>query len=165
MHTNEAALAEPVNSSEKPDAAIAMLDTEGTVVGWTHAARQLVGYTAQEVVGRSAAHVLPPPEDVLRAASYAEQCRAQGGWSGTVAVRHRAGHTLKMTLRLSLLWGQDASTRWLVSVTDIGTLSSEATNGPVRESLLARAPIGIVVHDLQLRCTLVNDVMEHHVGV
>ncbi|WP_392871899.1 SpoIIE family protein phosphatase [Streptomyces sp. LN499] len=165
MHTNETAPPEPVNSSEKPDAAIAMLDTEGTVVGWTHAARQLVGYTAREVVGRSAAHVLPPPEEALRAASYAEQCRAQGGWSGTVAVRHRVGHTLKMTLRISLVWGQDASTRWLVSVTDIGTLSSEATNGPVRESLLARAPIGIVVHDLQLRCTLVNDVMEHHVGV
>lgn len=165
MHTNEAALAELVKSSEKPDAAIAMLDTEGTVVGWTHAARQLVGYTAQEVVGRSAAHVLPPPEEALRAASYAEQCRAQGGWSGSVAVRHRAGHTLKMTLKVSLLRGQNASTRWLVSVTDIGTLSSEATNGPVRESLLARAPIGVIVHDLQLRCTLVNDVMEHHVGV
>ncbi|MFE4958571.1 PAS domain S-box protein, partial [Streptomyces sp. NPDC056653] len=126
-NTDHMPLAEPVSPRETPDAAIAMLDAEGTVVGWTHAAQQLVGYTAQEVVGRSAAHVLPPPEDVLSAASHAEQCRAQGGWSGTVAVRHRAGHTLKMTLRLSLLWGQDASTRWLVSVTDIGTLSSEAT--------------------------------------
>ncbi|WP_326827973.1 MULTISPECIES: SpoIIE family protein phosphatase [unclassified Streptomyces] len=164
-NTDHTPLAEPVSPREIPDAAIAMLDAEGTVVGWTHAARQLVGYTAREVVGRSAAHVLPPPEDVLRAASHAEQCRAQGGWSGTVAVRHRVGHTLKMTLRLSLLWGQDASTQWLVSVTDIGTLSSGATNGPVRESLLARAPIGILVHDLQLRCTLVDDVMEHHVGV
>ncbi|MET4641363.1 SpoIIE family protein phosphatase [Streptomyces sp. NBC_01550] len=164
-NTDHTPLAEPVSPRETPDAAIAMLDAEGTVVGWTHAARQLVGYTAREVVGRSAAHVLPPPEDALRAASHAEQCRAQGGWSGTVAVRHRVGHTLKMTLRLSLLWGQDASTQWLVSVTDIGTLSSEATNGPVRESLLARAPIGVVVHDLQLRCTLVDDVMEHHVGV
>jgi PAS domain S-box-containing protein len=70
-----------------------------------------------------------------------------------------------MTLRISLLWGQDAGTRWLVSVTDIGTLSSGATNGPVRESLLAHAPIGILVHDLQLRCTWVNDAMEHQVGV
>jgi PAS domain S-box-containing protein len=158
-------LAEPATPREIPDAAIAMVDAEGTVMGWTQAAEQLVGYSAGEVVGRSAAHVLPPPEDAGRASAFAEQCRAQGGWSGTVAVRHRDGHTLTMTLRVSLLWGQDAGTRWLVSVTDIGALSSGVTNGPVRESLLARAPIGIVVYDPRLRCAWVNDAMERHDGV
>ncbi|MCX4426235.1 SpoIIE family protein phosphatase [Streptomyces mirabilis] len=163
--TDRTPLAEPVSPREVPDAAIAMLDTEGTVVGWTHAAEQLVGYSAGEVVGRSAARVLPPAEDAPSASAFAEQCRAQGGWSGTVMVRHRDGHAIKMTLRISLLWGQDADTRWLVSVTDIGTLSSGAPNGAVRESLLARAPIGIAVYDPQLRCTWVSDVMERHVGV
>ncbi|MDU9000699.1 SpoIIE family protein phosphatase [Streptomyces mirabilis] len=163
--TDRTPLAEPVSPQEVPDAAIAMLDTEGTVVGWTHAAEQLVGYSAAEVVGRSAAHVLPPAEDAPSASAFAEQCRAQDGWSGTVMVRHRDGHAIKMTLRISLLWGQDAGTRWLVSVTDIGTLSSGVPNGAVRESLLARAPIGIAVYDPQLRCTWVSDVMERHVGV
>ncbi|WP_371650843.1 SpoIIE family protein phosphatase [Streptomyces mirabilis] len=163
--TDRTPLSEPVSPREVPDAAIAMLDTEGTVVGWTHAAEQLVGYSAGEVVGRSAAHVLPPVEDAPSASAFAEQCRAQGGWSGTVMVRHRDGHAIKMTLRISLLWGQDAGTRWLVSVTDIGTLSSWAPTGAVRESLLARAPIGIAVYDPQLRCTWVSDVMERHVGV
>ncbi|MER7834329.1 SpoIIE family protein phosphatase [Streptomyces sp. NPDC096040] len=165
MNTEETALAEPVNQSETPDAAIAMIDAEGTVVGWTQAAQQLVGYSAAEVVGRSAAHVLPPSEDALRASAVAEQCRAEGGWSGTVKVRHRDGHTLTMTLRVSLLWGQDADTRWLVSVTDIGTLSSGAVNGPVRESLLAHAPIGIAVCDPQLRCVWANDATERYDGV
>ncbi|MGV9562512.1 SpoIIE family protein phosphatase [Streptomyces sp. NPDC003480] len=164
-HTGHSPLAEPAKPREIPDAAIAMIDAEGTVTGWTQAAQRLVGYSAGEVVGRSAAHVLPPPEDAGRASELAEQCRAQGGWSGTVAVRHRDGHTLTMTLRVSLLWGQNAGTRWLVSVTDIGSLSSEAANGPVRESLLARAPIGIVVYDPQLRCGWVNDAMERHDGV
>lgn len=141
-----------------------MLDAEGTVVGWTHAAEQLVGYSAGEVVGRSAAHVLLPAEDAPSAAGVAEQGRAQGGWSGTVMVRHRDGHVIKMSLLISLLWGQDAGTRWLVSVTDIGTLSSGASNGALRESLLARAPVGIAVYDPQLRCTWVNDVMERHDG-
>ncbi|MGW5480286.1 SpoIIE family protein phosphatase [Streptomyces sp. NPDC004008] len=158
-------LAEPVSPREIPDAAIAMLDAQGTVVGWTHAAEQLVGYSAGEVVGRSAAHVLPPPGDAGRTSAFAEQCRAQGGWSGTVAVRHREGHTLKMTLRISLLRGPGAGTRWLVSVTDIGALSSQAANGPVRESLLAHAPIGIVLYDPRLRCTWVNDAMERHDGI
>ncbi|MFD7056523.1 SpoIIE family protein phosphatase [Streptomyces mirabilis] len=164
-NTGHTPLAEPVSPREIPDAAIAMLDAEGTLVGWTHAAEQLVGYSAGEVVGRSAAHVLPPAEHAPSAAAFAEQCRAQDGWSGTVTVRHRDGHAIKMTLRISRLWGQDAGTRWLVSVTDIGTLSSGASNGAVRESLLARAPIGIAVYDPQLRCTWVSDVMERHVGV
>ncbi|MGW1620826.1 SpoIIE family protein phosphatase [Streptomyces sp. NPDC002172] len=164
-NTDHTLLAEPVGPREVPDAAIAMIDAEGTVVGWTHAAQQLVGYSAGEVVGRSAAHVLPPPEDARRALAFAELCRARGGWSGTTAIRHRDGRTLRMTLRVSLLRGQDAGTRWLVSVTDVGSLSSGATGGPVRESLLARAPIGIVVYDAQLRCVWVNDAMERHDGV
>ncbi|MGW5276246.1 SpoIIE family protein phosphatase [Streptomyces sp. NPDC004044] len=164
-NTDHTPLAEPTSPREIPDAAIAITDTEGTLMGWTQAAQQLVGYSAGEVVGRSAAHVLPPPEDARRASVFAEQCRAQGGWSGTVAVRHRDGHTLTMTLRISLLWGQGADTRWLVAVTDIGTLSSVPANGPVRESLLAHAPIGIIVHDPQLRCAWVNDAMERHDGV
>ncbi|MER5185503.1 SpoIIE family protein phosphatase [Streptomyces sp. NPDC002896] len=162
--TDHTPLAEPVSPREIPDAAIAMIDAEGIVVGWTHAAEQLVGYSAGEVVGRSAAHVLPSPDDALKALAYAEQCRALDGWSDTVTVRHRDGHAINMTLRISLLWGQDAATRWLVSVTDIGTLSSGASNGAVRESLLAHAPIGIAVYDPQLRCTWVNDVMERHDG-
>ncbi|MEV6054687.1 SpoIIE family protein phosphatase [Streptomyces sp. NPDC052107] len=164
-NTDHFLLAEPVGPRDMPDAAIAMIDAEGIVVGWTHAAQQLVGYSAGEVVGRSAVHVLPPPQDARRASAFSEQCRAQGGWSGTAAIRHRDGHTLRMTLRVSLLRGQDADTRWLVSVTDIGSLSPGATGGPVRESLLARAPIGIVVYDSQLRCVWVNDAMERYDGL
>ncbi|MFD9003670.1 SpoIIE family protein phosphatase [Streptomyces sp. NPDC059582] len=160
--TDHTPLAEPVSPREIPDAAIAMLDAEGTVVGWTHAAEQLVGYPAGEVVGRSATHVLRPAQDAPSAAEFAEQCRAQDGWSGSVTVRHRDGHAINMTLRISLLRGQDAGTRWLVSVTDIGTLSSGTSSGAVRESLLAHAPVGIAVYDPQLRCTWVNDVMERH---
>ncbi|MGW3730077.1 SpoIIE family protein phosphatase [Streptomyces sp. NPDC000851] len=165
MKSIQTELAQPVSPSEIPDAAIAMIDGEGTVVGWTQAAEQLVGYSAREVVGRSAAHVLPYPEDALRASAYAKQGRAQGGWTGTIGVRHRDGRTLRMALRLSLLWGQDADIRWLVSVTDIGALSSGTAEGPVRESLLAHAPIGIVVRDLQLRCRWVNDAVEGHDGI
>ncbi|MFE9451558.1 SpoIIE family protein phosphatase [Streptomyces sp. NPDC006739] len=164
-NTDHTPLAKPVSPSEIPDAAIAMIDADGTVAAWTQAAEQLVGYSAAEVVGRSAAHVLPPSEEARTASLFAEQCRAQSGWSGTAAVRHRDGHTLKMSLRVSLLWGQNAGIRWLVSVTDIGALSSGPANGPVRESLLAHAPIGIVVYDPQLRCTWVNDAMQRHDGI
>src|SRR5689334_12659934 len=67
------------------DAAIAVIDEQGTAVGWTRAAERLVGHSAEDVVGRSAAVVLSPSQDALRVPAFAEQRRAQGGWSGTVA--------------------------------------------------------------------------------
>ena len=47
------------DTPEISDSAIAMLDERGTVLGWTQAAERLVGHPAGEVVGRSAAVVLP----------------------------------------------------------------------------------------------------------
>jgi PAS domain S-box-containing protein len=161
MSTDQTPLLEPLGLREISDAAIAMIDEQGTVVAWTQSAQHLVGYCAEDVVGRSATLVLPSSQEALGVSAFAEQCRAQGGWSGTAAVRHRDGHTLNLRVRLSLLRGQDATHRWLVSLTDIGALSPGMVNGSVRESLFARAPVGIAIRDPQLRCTWINDTMEH----
>ncbi|WP_329452820.1 PAS domain-containing SpoIIE family protein phosphatase/ATP-binding protein [Streptomyces sp. NBC_01724] len=158
-------LSDQLNTYETSESAVAMFDGHGTVVAWTQAAERLVGYSAREAVGRSTALVLPFSEEAPTISAFIEQCRAQNGWSGTTAVRHRDGHILNINLRISMLRGQDGSVRWLISVTDIGTPSREAVDGSVREALLTRAPIGIVVRDSQLRCTWVNDTMERHDGI
>ena len=158
-------LSDRLNTYETSESAVAMFDGHGTVVAWTQAAERLVGYSARDVVGRSTALVLPFSEEAPTISAFVEQCRAQNGWSGTTAVRHRDGHMLDINLRISMLRGQDGTVRWLISVTDIGTPSREAVDGSVRESLLTRAPIGIVVRDSQLRCTWVNDTMERHDGI
>nr|WTB28787.1 SpoIIE family protein phosphatase [Streptomyces sp. NBC_00830] len=163
--TGKTELPEPLNRSETSDAAIAMLDEQGTVVAWTRDAERLFGYPAGDVVGRSAAAVLPFPQEALRVSVFAEQCRARGGWSGTAAVRHRDGHTINLSLRISLLFGQHGTHRGLVAATNMGALSSVATNGSVRESLLTRAPIGIVVGDPQLRCIWTNNVVDRIDGI
>jgi len=150
---------------ETTDAAIAMVDAEGTVVGWTTTAQRLVGYSAGEVVGRAVSAVLSLSRNAFREWSLSEQCLARGGWSGTATVRHRDGRAIKASLRISLLWGLDGEVHWLVSGTDIAALSPVATTGSVRESLLTRTPIGIVVRDRNLRCTWANDVLQHQDGV
>jgi PAS domain S-box-containing protein len=154
-----------LSTREMSDSAIAMLDEQGTVVGWTWAAEQLVGYSAGDVVGRSAALVLLTSEDAPTASVFIERCRVHGGWSGTTSVRHRDGRPLVVSLRISMVRGQDGAVGWLVSVTDAGMLSGDTVTGSVRESLLARVPIGIVFRDLRLRCTWVNDTMESHDGI
>ncbi|WP_329190866.1 PAS domain-containing protein [Actinacidiphila glaucinigra] len=155
-----------MDTCEITDSAIAMLDDHGTVIGWTQAAERLVGYAPEDVVGRSAALVVPPSDEAPTISAYVVRCRAHNGWSGTTTVRDRNGQLLNVSRRVSMLRGADGTVRWLVSVTDIGTLArGAATNGSMRESLLTRAPIGIVVRDRQLRCTWVNDTMESHDGI
>ncbi|MER6437532.1 SpoIIE family protein phosphatase [Streptomyces sp. NPDC001185] len=150
---------------ERSDSAIAMLDDQGTVVGWTRAAEGLVGYSAGDVVGRSAALVLPSAGKAPTISAFVERCRAQNGWSGTTSVCHKDGRVLSVSLRISMLRGHHGTVGWLVSLTDIGKVSWGAMSESVRESLLARTPIGVVVRDPDLRCTWVDDTMERHDGV
>ncbi|MGW3248809.1 PAS domain-containing protein, partial [Streptomyces sp. NPDC001070] len=163
--TDAVTLGKQMNTSELTESAIAMLDDQGTVVGWTQAAEELVGHSAMDVVGRSASLVLPAFGEAPTTSAFVERCRARNGWAGTTAVRHRDGRALDVSLRISMLRGQDGTARWLASVTDLGVLPGEAMNGSVRGPVLTRAPIGIVVRDRQLRCIGVNDAMESHDGI
>ncbi|AVH60786.1 MULTISPECIES: SpoIIE family protein phosphatase [Streptomyces] len=142
-------------------AAIALLDAKGTVVGWTQAAQRLVGYSAAEVVGRSAA-LLTTAEDRAKAAALAAS-RAPSRWSGFTTVRHRDGHRINVRLWVQTLSGQDGRARWIVSATDKATLDSRPADGSPVQSLPtalhipSNLPVGVVIRDTQLRCTWVND--------
>nr|WP_066947668.1 SpoIIE family protein phosphatase [Streptomyces lushanensis] len=145
--------------------ATAVLDACGAVVGWTPGAERLVGYSAAEVMGRPAGLMLLPSGDASKASAFVDRCRAQGGWSGLVALRHRDGRRLDMNLRVSPFSGPDGGPQWLVSATGTEALLSGTANGLALESLLARAPVGIIVRDLELRCTWVNDTLGQQDGI
>jgi PAS domain S-box-containing protein len=147
------------------DAAVAVLNAEGAVVGWSQAAERLVGYSATEVVGRPAAIMLLPAGDVAKASVFAAGCRARGGWSGVAALRHRDGRRLDVSLRVSPWSVPDGGAHWLILATDMATVSLGAAGGSVLESLLTRAPTRIVVRDLELRCTWVNDTLDFQDGI
>ncbi|MFF4354088.1 SpoIIE family protein phosphatase [Streptomyces sp. NPDC001530] len=157
-------LGKQLNASDISDTAIALLDEQGTVAAWTHTAERLVGFSAGDVVGRSAALVLPSFKEATTTSAFVEQCRAENGWSGATAVRHRDGRVLDVSVRLTMLRGQDGTARWLASVTD-AVPQSGAIDRSVRGPLLARAPIGVGIRDRQLRSTYVNDVAESHDGL
>ncbi|MGW1540128.1 SpoIIE family protein phosphatase [Streptomyces sp. NPDC002309] len=158
-------LSNTVSTLEPGDAASAMFDEPGMVVGWTRAAERLLGYSAEEVVGRSAAVLLPSRREASEISEFVEQLHIRNGWSGSTQLLHRDGRVLDVSLRVSMLRGRDGAVRWLVSVTEVDKLSWEATKGSVRESLISRAPIGVAVRDTHLRCTWVNDTMERQDGI
>ncbi|WP_461061056.1 SpoIIE family protein phosphatase [Streptomyces pseudoechinosporeus] len=78
-------------------AASAILDAQGTVTGWSDAARRLTGYAAGEAVGRAAGELLAEdvPSGIVTALT------------GTVVLRHRDGSHLALALRASPLLGAD----------------------------------------------------------
>ncbi|MGW3242791.1 SpoIIE family protein phosphatase [Streptomyces sp. NPDC001070] len=146
------------------DSAIAVLDAEGTVVGWTRAAQQLVGYSAAEVVGRSAAVLLAAADVRAIASALSVHGRASAPWSRFTKVRHRDGRGIDVRLSVHWLSGQDGRARWLVSATDdSATFPSYAADGSAVESLPAarrfpsRLPIGVSIRDTELRCILANE--------
>jgi PAS domain S-box-containing protein len=156
--------AEAPEFSEVVGAAIALVDGEGTVTGWTRAGRRLLGYPAQETVNGSVSIILASAEDQSRLFALASRNRMRSGWSGIVAVRHRDGHRFDAALRIFPLFGADGSAQWLISSTDMDTGSSVRT-GLRPSSLLGRAPIGIVVRDPDMRCRWVNHAAEIRDGI
>ncbi|UUU36628.1 PAS domain-containing protein [Streptomyces sp. CA-210063] len=72
---------------------VAGLDLQGVVVGWSPAAERLLGYSAREILNQPASALLAEGE--VQAVDMAAQCRAQGSWRGTVALRHHDGSTAR----------------------------------------------------------------------
>ncbi|MGW5902925.1 SpoIIE family protein phosphatase [Streptomyces althioticus] len=136
-------LDQPMSSADLSDTALAVLDDDGTVTGWTLAARRLTGREPGEAVGRTAARLLP---------AVADRLPARDGLPGPARIRHRGGRVLDVTLRVSRLRGPHGAVRRLVSLVD-------AAAPPDGE------PVGVVVRDPDLRCVWVNDTAERHDGV
>ncbi|MCF3130184.1 SpoIIE family protein phosphatase [Streptomyces olivochromogenes] len=144
-------------------AAIALLDADERVVGWTQAAERLVGYAPADVVGRSAAILLADGEDRAKVSAFFEQETAPGRWSGFAKIRHRNGHRIDVRLCVQSLSGQDGRAQWVVSASDKATPPSWAADGAALDALPgalhlpSRLPVGVAIRDTELRCTWVND--------
>ncbi|MFJ4850807.1 MULTISPECIES: SpoIIE family protein phosphatase [unclassified Streptomyces] len=141
---------------------IAILGADGSVSGWVESARHLLGYSAQDAVGRPAAAMLASPGDRAAASALARRSHVlPQAWAGTVGVRHRDGRALDVGLRVSRLSGRQDGCRWLVSATRVdGVADSPAVSGLPLSSLLGSAPVAICVRDTGLRCVWVNDTAE-----
>ncbi|MFJ8009079.1 SpoIIE family protein phosphatase [Streptomyces fagopyri] len=81
--------------AETEGTAAAVIDADGTVAGWTRGAGRLLGYAAEEVLGRPFADLLAP--------------------TGAARPRHRRGHRPEVGLRISRLAARDGAPRWLAS--------------------------------------------------
>ncbi|MFF3564886.1 SpoIIE family protein phosphatase [Streptomyces sp. NPDC002574] len=153
------------------DEAMALIDAEGTVIGWTRSAQQLVGYPAAEVVGHSAARLLAAAEDRADASALPESGPSPRRWSGVTQVRHRDGHGIDVRIGVQSLVGPDRRARWVVTATDHAAHPSRVADGssaaplPASPHLPNNLPLGVVIRDTRLRCTWVNDTQGFKDGI
>ncbi|MEU1529051.1 PAS domain-containing protein [Streptomyces fagopyri] len=90
----------PVHPLDEAATARAVTDADGTLLRWNEGTGRLLGHAPEEAEGRPASGLLadradPPGEP------------AGDRWNGTVALRHRDGHSLAVwpAARLTRRWG------------------------------------------------------------
>ncbi|MBI0294700.1 SpoIIE family protein phosphatase [Streptomyces sp. PRKS01-29] len=135
--------------------ATATVDDHGVVTGWSEGASRLLGYRAEEVVGRPTAelHAEKTLGDTARGAG---PCLAdEPRWSGRVALCHRDGHRVEVELLAQRGPMGDGSAGWLlVSATPREPLSQEP--GARADRAFAQCPCALAVFDTELRLVSAN---------
>ncbi|WP_431948984.1 SpoIIE family protein phosphatase [Actinacidiphila sp. bgisy167] len=155
--------------------ASATLDELGIVTGWSAQAHHLLGHTPAEIIGRPAAQLLaePPPP-----------APAPPRWSGTLALRHRDGHTVRLRLlahhRATAGGGDDAGAvhnggghsgrgggdgGWLVVAAVPASCADPPAHDAVRGWAYAQSPCPQAVFDSGLRLTRANAAFEDVLGL
>ncbi|WP_406168746.1 SpoIIE family protein phosphatase [Streptomyces canus] len=145
-----------------PEDLAAVVDAGGTVTVWSAGARQLLGYEAEEVVGRPAAGLLAAdlPESARRHVAVGRR------WATEVALRHRDGGRVVVRLMGTPLADGDGARPWLVT-----PAAPEQVAGPAEpdaEALwdltLAQLPVPVAVYDREARLVFANEVMTRVMG-
>ncbi|MFH8798496.1 SpoIIE family protein phosphatase [Streptomyces sp. NPDC017936] len=129
----------------------AVIHEDGTLARWSEGARHLLGYEPAEVVGRPAAALLaggvrpPEPHDTR--------------WTGTLALRHRDGHTVSVwVLAHRRAPGDGGRATWL-AVTPLRAGYPAPEEDELVRAALAQSPCAAMIFDDRLRLRGINDAM------
>ncbi|MEV3988608.1 SpoIIE family protein phosphatase [Streptomyces sp. NPDC049837] len=143
-------------------AATAVLDADGTVVGWNPAAHALLGYPPQEAVGRPiGTFIVDRPGEYHLATPLpgAAQARRQ-----VLHMRHRDGHIIRVaTASLPLSHGGTGPAKLLAVADADETERWEALQSMLR-GLATQSPVGLAIYDTDLRIVWTNHALYQEMG-
>ncbi|MFJ8668867.1 SpoIIE family protein phosphatase [Streptomyces sp. NPDC093600] len=143
-------------------AATAVLDADGTVVGWGPAAYALLGYPAHEAVGRPIGTFVVDRPDPHRAAT--PMPGAAEAWHHVLHMGHRDGHVIRVaTASLPLSHTGTGPARLLFLADADETERWEALQSMLR-GLATQSPVGLAIYDTDLRVVWTNRALCDEMG-
>ncbi|MFC9243805.1 SpoIIE family protein phosphatase [Streptomyces sp. NPDC057136] len=143
-----------------------VLDADGRIVFWSPQAQALIGYSAEEALGRLAVQLLVAEENVdLVLRLFGEVMSGEGSWAGTFPVRHKDGGTRLLEFRNMRLLDDRGDLYALGLATDQATLRRVERDLALSVRLVDQSPIGLAVVDTELRYVMVNPALERINGL
>jgi PAS domain S-box-containing protein len=81
-----------------PWSAVIVTDVSGRVIGWSHGAQRLYGWTSEEAVGQPIVEMMIPPDHSAEAALIIEGLAepTSSGWEGPFPVKRKDGTVLSV---------------------------------------------------------------------
>ncbi len=140
---------------------VAELLDDGTIVAWGPSARELLGYRPDETVGQGAGPLLA--EGGAPAGPISHWC--SDGDTGELALRHRAGHTVRVRARLSELRDARGELRWMITALPYATAVRRDVDRALLTGVAERTSMGLAVLDTELRYVWINPALERITGV
>ncbi|MFI1397215.1 SpoIIE family protein phosphatase [Streptomyces sp. NPDC020681] len=146
-------------------AATAVLDAQNTVIGWSGAAEDLLGYPQQEIVGKPLSTFLAPGQTSESAAAQHSVQPLGAPLSGTEirVARHRDGRELLLAIAVCPLPGSGPAARVVVA-TDLEHLRLWESRLSLLQGLATQSPVGLGIYDTDLRLTWCNTAYELEIG-
>ncbi|SDK31295.1 SpoIIE family protein phosphatase [Nonomuraea jiangxiensis] len=146
----------PDSTAEAGIPALAVIDAEGTVIGWTRAAQDLLGHRPGDVLDRPAAFLMMPGRR-----AWATTLGDAEHWSGLVAARHRDGGRVALHAEAHRLTTSGETTAWFLSAAP----DPDVVGRSLLEPLIMSSPVSLCVWDLDLRCVWANQTAERTHGI
>ncbi|MFJ9019846.1 SpoIIE family protein phosphatase [Streptomyces sp. NPDC102259] len=143
-----------------------VLDTQGRIALWSPQAEELFGYSANEALGRYAAHVMVHERHVdLVVQLFADVMATGESWAGAFPILRKDGTTRLVEFRNMRLMDDRGDVYALGLATDRTTVRRLERDLALSTRMVAQSPNGLAVLDTDLRYVSVNPALERINGV
>ncbi|WP_395105022.1 SpoIIE family protein phosphatase [Actinomadura sp. SCN-SB] len=139
---------------EEETPAIAVLDENGLVIGWSKTAEKLLGYPPEEILGRPGTTVRVARDRATRIWTWTGGSGDENYRAGMIDLRHHDGTQIVVHAESARIATKDGRHAWVVAVVPAAATGIELS---VLEPLLTHAPVVMAVWDTDLRSVWLNE--------
>ncbi|WP_234315156.1 SpoIIE family protein phosphatase [Streptomyces globisporus] len=142
-----------------PPAALALLDADGVLVGWSREAEDLLGYPASQVLGRRAVELIATAHadhDGSEGTRPEQRPKLDGTRSSVVDVRHRSGDTVRIAVTLHPLTPASGGASSLLMAAELEGLRWWETHQAMLQGLVAQSPVTLTIYGPDTRLLWAN---------